>query len=417
MRGPRVDLPEYSQVLCTVLQIALVDLLRSLGVHPVAVVGHSSGEIAAAYTVGALSHQSACRVAYWRGIVVGNMGRADSAESMMVVGLMPSSIPDCLRRADLLDRNTIHIACINSPTNVTLSGDSEDMESLRTLLDSDGISARVIKTGVAYHSPVMHKISNEYLIHLVNCLYPATQQDCMDASAPALASSVTGGLLDPGVMTTAEYWIKNLVSPVIFHQAVEKLVTTMESSDQNVTLIDFVEVGPRCALQKPVRETVGPSIRYHAVLDHRRLATHTILDLIGHLFCQGHPVSITAANGHDTTDRHPFLVDCPPYSFDHSRRYWTESRLSKDFRFRPYSAGYLLGKRAHDFNVLRPRWRNWLSREVLPWLGDHVVSPHPLLCSSSARRSRIMQCININIGHRQCCLSWLRYAGHGCRSC
>lgn len=364
-------------MLCTVLQIALVDLLRSLGVHPVAVVGHSSGEIAAAYTVGALSHQSACRVAYWRGVVVGNMRRADSTGSMMAIGLMPSSIPDCLRRAGLLDRNTIHIACINSPTNVTMSGDIEDMESLRTVLDGEGLSARVIKTGVAYHSPAMQKIANEYMTHLVNCLCPSTQQDHMDASAPALASSVTGGLLDSEVMTTAEYWVKNLVSPVVFHQAVEKLVEMIHSSDQNTTFIDFVEVGPRGALQRPVKEIVGPSIRYHAVLDHRRLATHTTLDLIGHLFCLGHPVSITAANGHDTTDRPPFLVDCPPYSFDHSRRHWTESRLSKDFRFRPYSAGHLLGKRAHDFNVLRPRWRNWLSREVSPWLGDHVVRPPP----------------------------------------
>lgn len=385
MRGPRVDLPEYSQVLCTVLQIALVELLRFLGVRPVAVVGHSSGEIAAAYTVGALSHQSACRVAYWRGVVVGNMRHADSTKSMMAIGLMPSSIPDCLRRAGLLDRNTIHIACLNSPKNVTLSGDSKDMESLRTFLDSEGLSARVIRTGVAYHSPAMQDIANEYMTHLANSLYPSTQQDCMNASTPILASSVTGGLLDSEMMTTAEYWVRNLVSPVIFHQAVETLVATIESSEQNITCIDFVEIGPRGALQKPVKETIGLSIRYHAVLDHRQLATKTLLDLIGSLFCLGHRVTITAANGHDATDRPPFLVDCPQYSFDHSRRHWTESRLSKDFRFRPYSAGHLLGKRAHDFNVLRPRWRNWLSREALPWLGDHIVSnPPPPLYSSSA---------------------------------
>jgi acyl transferase domain-containing protein len=63
----RISEAEFSQPLCTTLQVALVDLLTFWGVTPRAVAGHSSGEIAAAYAVGAISKESAWKIAYWRG--------------------------------------------------------------------------------------------------------------------------------------------------------------------------------------------------------------------------------------------------------------------------------------------------------------------------------------------------------------
>ena len=66
-----MDSPEIAQPVCTALQIALVDLLADWNVIPVAVTGHSSGEIAAAYCAGGLSHESAMKVAYYRGLLAG----------------------------------------------------------------------------------------------------------------------------------------------------------------------------------------------------------------------------------------------------------------------------------------------------------------------------------------------------------
>ena len=71
--GERINLPQFSQPLCTALQIALVELLKSFHIAPVAVVGHSSGEIAAAYAIGALSLESACRISYHRGRLSGQL--------------------------------------------------------------------------------------------------------------------------------------------------------------------------------------------------------------------------------------------------------------------------------------------------------------------------------------------------------
>lgn len=73
-----VRTPEYSQPLSTALQIALVQLLKSFGIAPKAVVGHSSGEIAAAYAIGALSLESACKASYFRGQLAGRLRETTS---------------------------------------------------------------------------------------------------------------------------------------------------------------------------------------------------------------------------------------------------------------------------------------------------------------------------------------------------
>ncbi|KAF2463775.1 FabD/lysophospholipase-like protein [Lindgomyces ingoldianus] len=71
--GEGITLPQFGQPLCTALQIALFELLKRFNVTTVAVVGHSSGEIAAAYSIGALSLESACKVVYHRGRLSGQL--------------------------------------------------------------------------------------------------------------------------------------------------------------------------------------------------------------------------------------------------------------------------------------------------------------------------------------------------------
>lgn len=91
----KMNRPGFSQPLCTALQIALVDLLQSFSIHPVAAVGHSSGEIAAEYAVGALSHESACGVAYFRGKLAGRLrATSDTPGAMLSANLREDEIPE-----------------------------------------------------------------------------------------------------------------------------------------------------------------------------------------------------------------------------------------------------------------------------------------------------------------------------------
>jgi acyl transferase domain-containing protein len=366
----RINTPEVSQPLCTVLQIALVELLRTFGLVPRAVVGHSSGEIAAAYTVGALSHEAACKVAYYRGQVAQEIRQVSVSNpgAMMSVNLAESEVLAHLR--SLKPEETVHIACVNSPTNITLSGPSDAIDVLKSRFDQLGIFAQKVNTGVAYHSPAMRAASTKYLE-----LMGELDKGSGGVQPITMISSVTGHIATSKMLAMPQYWVDNLLMPVRFADALQRIERGSESlpfSSEAGSITDLVEIGPHAALRRPVMDTIK-SWRYHTILKRAHNPLRTILEALGALFCHGHPVSVLAANA-QSEGTQPYLVDCPSYPFDRSRRYWAESRLSRDYRLRPSSPGYLLGERAHDWNPLRPRWRNWLCTETMPWLADHVVS-------------------------------------------
>lgn len=111
---------EFAQPLCTALQIALVDLLATWSITPSAVVGHSSGELAAAYAAGALSAKDAIVAAFYRGQVCKT---TEETGGMAAVGLGKEDVSPYLASG-------VRIACENSGSNVTLSGDLEVLEEV-----------------------------------------------------------------------------------------------------------------------------------------------------------------------------------------------------------------------------------------------------------------------------------------------
>ncbi|KAJ5605646.1 polyketide synthase [Penicillium lagena] len=377
-----IDQPEYSQPLSTAIQIALVNLLESFGITPKAVVGHSSGEIAAAYTIGALSLPSACKVAYFRGQLTGKL-RASSSTSpgaMLSINVAEGKVPEYLSSVQNAVAGDVTVACINSPLNCTLSGPEQAINAIKAQADQDGIFAAKLKTGVAYHSPSMRAIADEYL-SLVGSLEGVDRQNRKVAVLIPMVSSVSGKSIRPETLATAQYWVDNLVSPVRFADAVQLL--TQESSTLKVglgSITDLVEIGPHPALKRPVNDTIQQEdnrkkhIRYESVLHRSHSAFQTTLELAGRLFCLGHPVSVPEINQQSTKTRPSFLVDCPKYPFDRTNRYWSESRIVRDFRLRGTVQGETLGVRTSDWNPLEPRWRNFLSIESTPWTEDHKIS-------------------------------------------
>lgn len=135
---------EFSQPLSTALQIALADLLRSWGVTPAAVVGHSSGEIAAAYATGGLTCREAILAAYFRGLAT----RTKLADgTMAAVGLGADQVRPYLIKG-------VVIACENSPNSTTISGDRAALASLVATIqrESPDIFIRPLQVDNAYHS-------------------------------------------------------------------------------------------------------------------------------------------------------------------------------------------------------------------------------------------------------------------------
>ena len=140
----RLHMAEFSQPSCTAIQVALINLLHIWNVHPTAVVGHSSGEIAGAYAADSISLPDAIRIAYYRGQVSKLQLRAGG---MAAVGLGRDEVASYLVPG-------VIVACENSPSSVTLSGDVKPLERVLASLKSEkpDILARRLKVDMAYHS-------------------------------------------------------------------------------------------------------------------------------------------------------------------------------------------------------------------------------------------------------------------------
>lgn len=131
--------------MCTALQIAIFRQLKRLGVIPTAVVGHSSGEIAAAYAAGLISLEFAVKAAYYRGLVSSKSTTRDG--SMAAIGLGAKEV------ARLLPEGVV-VACENSPHSTTISGDRALVEQTVSTIKAvkPDVFARMLKVDMAYHS-------------------------------------------------------------------------------------------------------------------------------------------------------------------------------------------------------------------------------------------------------------------------
>ena len=385
----QINKPSLSQPLCTALQIALVDLLSSFGVYPTAVVGHSSGEIAAAYAAGAISAKSAWSVAYYRGVCAAKVVKArtgTNSGAMMAVGLSQETVKPYVERvAKQFGVKGLTIACINSPKNVTISGDAEQIDILKQLLDADKVFARKLMVDVAYHSPHMEEISQEYL-GLINDI----KKDSEYHREAIMISSVTGERVSPDMLVQPDYWVSNMVSPVRFVDAVSHLFSRsarrirkkLDLSHRGHFNINWlVELGPHAALQGPVRDILAelPSatnIGYNSVIMRKQAAVSSMITAMGQIKCLGYPVNLDSINyPRGKSRRRPMILpDLPSYPFDHSKGYWFESRLGKHFRTFPQNKLDLLGKPIPDWNPLEAKWRNVIRVSEMPWVEDHVVS-------------------------------------------
>ncbi|KAJ5113761.1 reducing type I polyketide synthase [Penicillium angulare] len=387
----KINRPDMSQPLCTALQIALVELLLSFNITPKAVIGHSSGEIAAAYCMGGISLRSAVKVAFLRGKLAAQLAETSTRKcSMMAVGLSEAQATAYIDRLGI-ESNILGIvvACINSPTSVTISGDETQMNSLEQLLVKDSIFARKLKVNVGYHSPQMREIEVEYLRQLGQLDFGKPLPGC-----EMMVSSVTNKVITMGELANGSYWVKNLISPVRFSDALVTLVSSGAKSgrkklggpqntkpNKSIIVYDFIELGPHSALAGPVKNILktidlSEDISYASCLTRNTSALETTMAAAGRLWCQGYPVNITLVNRFEVTKSRPkmTLVDLPEYPFDHSQSYWHESRVSREYRLRKHPHLDLLGTESKNSNPLQAQWTKFIRISETPWVADHVVN-------------------------------------------
>tara|TARA_R110002003_G_scaffold232_10_gene16791 strand:- start:11320 stop:17916 length:6597 start_codon:yes stop_codon:yes gene_type:complete len=353
-------LPEISQPLVTALQVAILSLFDAAGVKCHAVVGHSSGEIAAAVAAGHLTPEQAIKVAYYRGQATAG-AKYNTPVGMMAAGLGPETVEP------YLDGTSVTIACINSDKSVTLSGTKAELVEVEKKLKEGGHFARALLVDAAYHSRHMKPVAGVYLDLLEKHVDWTASPEPSDDRAKMFSSTVGKTLKStPG----PDYWVKNMVSPVLFGPACRSMIT-----QEDVCVDYLIEIGPSDALKGPVnqvKKAASSEVTYSNAWKRGSEALQTLLECAGKLFIAGYPIKLAPFN-EDDSEAPVFISDLPNYAWDHSTKYWHETESSKDWRFRKFVHHDLLGSKMLGVPWAKPTWKNVLRLSDVPWLRDHTL--------------------------------------------
>jgi acyl transferase domain-containing protein/NADPH:quinone reductase-like Zn-dependent oxidoreductase/acyl carrier protein len=342
------------------LQVGLAELWRSWGIVPDAVIGHSMGEVAAAFVAGALSLQDAARVVCRRSAL---LRRLSGRGAMAVVGL---SLAEA-EKAVAGYAGLVSVAVSNSSAATVVSGDSAAVAELMAVLEGREVFVRPVEVDVASHSPQMDVLRDDLLGELAG-LAPRT------ALVPVY-STVTGAVID-GTALDADYWVRNLREPVLFAPTVARAL----GDDHTV----FVEIGPHPVLAGPVQRICQDEQRQaDVVVSMRREEDEraVLREALGRLYCGGQPVAWDAVSGQEGRCV-PML---PRYEWQRER-HWAEA--AGLWRAGSHVGGALVPRRraggalAHPLlgrylrSASRPElhaWETGLGPQVMGYLGDHRV--------------------------------------------
>jgi acyl transferase domain-containing protein/NADPH:quinone reductase-like Zn-dependent oxidoreductase len=372
----RINEAALSQPVCTALQIALVDLLASWNILPVGVVGHSSGEIGAAYAAGMLTAEDALRAAYHRGESVKKLKAMylDVRGAMLVAGISAAEAQKYL--LDEFVAGKAVVACENSPSSVTISGDEIAVSAVQAKLAKKQLFNRKLVVEAAYHSHHMELVQEEYWTSIQDIKCGQRRKDIQ------MVSSVNGAEVQDGALD-AEYWRTNLTSPVRFVAAVDGILKVIQRKETGPILV--IEIGPHSALAGPIKQIIKETklqrIDYLSVLARKQDASKTAVTTAGQLFKRGYVgLDLNAINDPYGNARKCVLSNLPTYSWTHRTAHWSESRRSETYRLRRFPRHDLLGTPTNDSISEEPTWRNYLNLKEQPWLvghsiGDSIVFP------------------------------------------
>ena len=360
------------------VMVSLAELWRSYGIHPDAVVGHSQGEIAAAYVAGALSLHDAARITALR---------SKALTTIAGTGTM-ASIP--LPAADVAVRLATHggdlsIAAINGPTATVITGATHAVHELIEACSAEGIRARAIPVDYASHSPHIEAIRDQLLTELSEI----TPRPC----ETVFHSTVTATSLDTTTLT-AEYWYENLRRPVRYQEAIHAL-------HRNGHRL-FLETSAHPVLTIPTQETLDTA---QETSNQRALCLGTLRRDEG-----GLPrffTSLAHAHTHGATinweplftGTQPHRIELPTYPFQR-KPYWLAPAAFVDVSTMGLAAtGHpLLGATVPLADGGR-MFTGSLSIKTHPWLADHAVMDTVLLPGTAFVELALHAAVNSGCDH------------------
>ncbi|WP_244291307.1 type I polyketide synthase [Streptomyces subrutilus] len=344
-----LDQTVFTQAGLFAVESALFRLVESWGVRPDAVIGHSVGEITAAYAAGALSLRDAARLVATRGRL---MQALPPGGAMVAVAATEDEV------APLLGEG-VEIAAVNGPSSIVLSGEEEVVLAAADRMRQRGHKTKRLAVSHAFHSLRMEPMLAEF----------AAELTAVEWQAPVIpvVSNVTGRLAEPGELADPQYWAGHVRRPVRFAEGIAAAV------EYGGTL--FVEMGPSGALTGLVEETAaaaGAEVLCVAALRDNRPEEQALLTAMAELFVRG--VELDWA-GVLPAGAASARVDLPTYAFEH-QHYWLRTGGAA-------TDAASLGQATADHPLLGAVVRlpqsdglvftSRLSLRSHPWLADHAV--------------------------------------------
>jgi NADPH:quinone reductase-like Zn-dependent oxidoreductase/ubiquinone/menaquinone biosynthesis C-methylase UbiE len=345
---------------------------------------------AARYCADLISHCSAIKISYYRGVLAAKLAHQDcERHSMLSVGLCAADLVTHMEK--LIDmnacfaQNSATISCINSPSNVTVAAPQKQLGILKAYLDAQGVFVRQLQVKLGYHSPQMRQISSQY-VSLLDPLEPG-----LTVGKTRMVSSVTGSFLEINRATDPTYWDENMVSQVNFAGAAnlcfsnssrEQAQRKLDQSHlEELTIHGIVEIGPHSTLKAPLRQildVLGRSneVFYVSALARNKTAQETFLNTCGRLYCENSLLNVERLTSWCRTSSTPpkVLTQVPKYPFDHSVLYWEETRRNQEARLKKHVYNKFLGVPLNNGSQFDARWRLILRTDEQPWIKDHVIN-------------------------------------------
>jgi pimaricinolide synthase PimS1 len=356
--GEWLDQLDIVQPALFAVMVSLAELWRELGVEPAGVVGHSQGEIAAAYIAGGLSLEDAARVVALRAKA---LTRIAGQGGTLSVSLPVSELQSRLQSFD----ERIALAAINGPSSQVVSGDPDALAELQVACERDGVRVRRVTVDYAAHSAQIRPLRDE-LIEAFAPISPRT-------GAIPFYSTVTGEVLDTAELGP-DYWYRNLRETVRFEPVLRSLLDRGSRA--------FIEIAPHPVLGFGAQETIDdtPADGEAVVLGTLRRGEggpgRFVLSLAE---AHAHGVSFDWRAGFATAEAK--TVPLPTYPFQR-RRYWLESTGAD-------SDARALGQAPAEHPLLGASLSTAAGRQLLltgrishvshPWLADHAVAGATLL--------------------------------------
>ncbi|HSP80600.1 MAG TPA: type I polyketide synthase, partial [Myxococcaceae bacterium] len=331
------------------LQAALVELLRTCGITPAAVMGHSIGEFGACYAAGMLSLEDGLRLTAERGRLMQELREPGAMLAVFADG-------DQVAEHVSAEAESLGIAAVNAPGNVVLSGAAAAVARVAEALTRQGLRCQALNVSHAFHSRLMEPAMPAFreLVESIPFGRPTVP----------FVSTLTARVLGAGE-ANADYWCRHALEPVRFMEGLRAL--------QREKVDVLLEVGPKPVLCGFAGSTLGEPIECLPTLRESDGEGRLFLEALGRLYTLGAELDWRGLE-HGRARR---KVGLPSYPFQRERYWLFDEPTFQGPRARASAAApahpFLDGAERLPQEDGSVRFRVSLDNQHFPYLGDHRI--------------------------------------------